>query len=112
MRKMFLIGAAILCMAFTCRASDDLPSSAIKKGTLANAKLIQDVKVGVAQKVATMGCTQLGDVEPYVLAMPSGPVGLRHWKELWVVSGCGSKYPVNIDFSEDGPNAANWTVGK
>jgi hypothetical protein len=104
---MVLLGSALAAWA-----DDDLPAGAIRKGTLANAKLIQDAKVGVAQKVATLGCTQLGDVEPYVVEMPSGAVGQRHWKELWVVSGCGSKYPVNIDFHESGLGAADWVIGK
>ena len=83
-----------------------------KKGTLANAKLIRDAKMGVVSKVAVMGCTKPGDFEPYIVAMPSGAVGERRWKELWVVSGCGKEYPVKIEFYEDGPNAANWTIAK
>ncbi len=73
------------------QAADGLPPGAIKRGTLANAKLIQDAKTGVASKVATLGCTSWGDVDTYVLAMPSGVAGKQTWKELWIVSGCNKK---------------------
>jgi hypothetical protein len=82
----------------------------VKKGTLANAKLIADTKSGVAGKVATMGCTQLGDVDTYVVSMPAGPSGSRQWKERWIVSGCGSHYPVDIEFKEDGTGGAYWSI--
>jgi len=112
MRNVLLVGVASLTAALSVWADDGLPAGALGKGTLANPKLVQDAKVGVAQKVATMGCTQLGGVDTYVLAMPSGAEGQRRWKELWVVSGCSNKYPVNIEFYEDGPTAANWIIGK
>lgn len=85
-------------------------SKVLEKGTLANAKLIQDTKAGVAGKVASMGCTNLGDVDTYVLTNPVGPLGAREWKERWVVAGCGSHYPVDIEFKEDGHGGADWTI--
>jgi hypothetical protein len=112
MRKTLSVAIAFLASWSCSWAADNLPDGAIKKGTLANAKLIRDANVGVVSKVAVMGCTKPGDVDAYVVAMPSGAVGQRRWKELWVVSGCGNKYPVNIEFYEDGPDAANWTIGK
>ena len=90
-------------------ADDSLPAGAVQRGTLANAKLIEDTKLGVAGKVGTMGCSSLGDVDTYVLVMPTGAPGNRKWKELWIVSGCGKKYPVTIEFSTNGPDA-DWTI--
>ena len=90
-------------------AADTLPLGAVQRGTLANAKLIEDAKVGVASKVATLGCTSLGDVDTYVLVMPTGAPGKRTWKELWIVSGCSKKYPVTIEFATTGPDA-DWTI--
>ena len=90
-------------------AADALPAGAVQRGTLANAKLIEDAKSGVASKVATMGCTRLGDVDTYVLVMPTGNPGKRTWKELWIVSGCDKKYPVTIEFATNGPDA-DWTI--
>jgi hypothetical protein len=110
--KTLLVGIALFMLPVVCGAEEKLPAGAIKKGTLANAQLIRDAKMGIAGKVAVMGCDKPGDIDPYVLALPSGPVGARSWKELWIVSGCGKKYPVKIDFQEDGPNAANWTIPK
>jgi len=89
-----------------------LPQGTIRKGTLANAKLIADAKLGVAAKVAVMGCAKPERLEPYVVAMPTGVPGERQWKELWVVSGCNSKFTIHIDFKESGPNAADWTIRK
>ena len=111
MCKILLVAITIVLSSVSWGA-DKLPAGAMKKGTLANAKLIRDAKMGVVSKVAVMGCTKPGDFEPYVVAMPSGAVGQRRWKEVWMVSGCGKEYPVNIEFYEDGPNAANWTIPK
>lgn len=91
------------------RAADSLPPGALQRGTLANAKLIEDAKVGVATKVATLGCSSLGDVDTYVLVMPTGAPGHRTWKELWIVAGCGKNYPVTIEFATNGPDA-DWTI--
>jgi hypothetical protein len=42
--------------------------------------------------------------------MPAGESGAKRWTEKWLVNGCGKHYPVDVEFSEDGPNAANWTI--
>jgi hypothetical protein len=112
MLKTAVVGTGLLLFSSLCLADDKLPPGAIEKGTLANVQLIRDAKMGVAAEVAVMGCDKPGDIDPYVLAMPSGSVGARMWKELWIVSGCGKKYPVKIDFQEDGANAANWSISK
>jgi hypothetical protein len=90
-------------------ADETLPAGAIQRGTLANQQLIADTKLGVASKVATMGCEKLGDVATYVTELPTGNPGSRRWKELWIVSGCKHQYPVNIEFSESGKDA-DWTI--
>jgi hypothetical protein len=90
-------------------ADEKLPPGTVKHGTLANANLIRDAKVGVAGKVGSMGCSNLGNVDIYVTVMPVGMPGSRHWKELWIVSGCNKSYPVNIEFTENG-NDADWTI--
>ena len=58
MRNAFPLAAIFLAMTATAFAQGDLPAGAIKRGSLANAKLAQDAKLGVAAKVATMGCSQ------------------------------------------------------
>jgi hypothetical protein len=108
--KHLLALSALLGIAQGAMADDGLPAGTVQRGTLANAQLISDAKLGVAQKVATLGCTNLGDVATYVTAMPEGAPGKRRWKELWIVSGCNSKYPVNITFAEDGKGDADWTI--
>lgn len=94
-------------------ASTQEPSSPIgtlKKGTLSNQKLIRDTMVGVAMKVAVMGCQKIDYVQPYVVAMPQGEPGSRYWREKWVVKGCSTEYPVAIRFKEAGPNAADYFI--
>ena len=87
-----------------------LPAGALREGTLANEKLIRDAKMGVAAKVAVLGCSKPETLQPFVLAAPTGKIGSRHWKEQWVIGGCGKTYPITIDFMEDGQNAAIWTI--
>lgn len=103
----------IFCVAIFTAAyaqAGSLPDGAIREGSLANGKLIRDAKVGVAAKVAVLGCSKPESLQPFVLAMPTGEVGSRRWKEKWVIGGCGKQYPINIDFGEDGQNAAIWTI--
>ncbi len=92
--------------------SATLPEGAIKEGTLSSQTLIRDAMMGVASKVATLGCNAPEEFFPYVLEMPQGDTGLRHWRELWLVSGCGQQYPVKILFQENGLTAANYTIEK
>jgi hypothetical protein len=108
--RYFLALSILVSLIPTVQADDQhLPPGTLQRGTLANAQLIADAKVGVASKVGTMGCSKLGDVDIYVTALPTGTPGNRRWKELWIVSGCNSKYPVNITFVEDGKDA-DWTI--
>jgi hypothetical protein len=109
MRKLITFAVLFSVIQLKAVADEKLPPGTLKHGTLANANLIRDAKVGVAGKVGTMGCNALGDVDVYVTAMPVGKPGNRHWKELWIVSGCNKKYPVNIEFAESG-NDADWTI--
>ncbi len=104
------VSMALICVATIALGADEpLPAGAIQRGTLANQQLIADTKLGVASKVATMGCTSLGDVATYVTQLPTGNPGSRRWKELWIVSGCNHQYPVNIEFAESGKDA-DWTI--
>jgi len=112
MRALIYFGL-LVAIALTAFSNDEvLPEGTIKKGSLANAKLIADAKLGVAAKVGVMGCAKPERLEPYVVAMPAGVPGQRQWKELWIVSGCNSKFPVHIEFTESGPGAADWTIRK
>lgn len=82
----------------------------VQEGTLANQKLIQDAMVGVASWVATKGCEAPERFVPAVLQLPKGEPGSRYWQERWTVTGCGTEYPVVIDFRETGLESAMWTI--
>jgi hypothetical protein len=112
MRSLACCGLLAVIALPASGADEALPEGAIQKGTLANAQLIADAKLGVAAKVGVMGCTKPERLEPFVVAMPTGIPGQRQWKELWVVSGCNRKFPVHIDFRETGPSGADWTIRK
>ena len=109
MKKLLAVALCLGAVQITAAADESLPPGTVHHGTLANAQLIKDAKVGVASKVATLGCNNLGDVDIYVTVMPSGTPGNRRWKELWIVSGCNKKYPVNLAFAESGKDA-DWTI--
>ncbi|WP_422103174.1 hypothetical protein [Vreelandella sp.] len=105
------LSAALLLSLFSGYvAAQALPNGALQVGTLSNQQLIQDAMQGVAAKVATLGCQQPESFQPYVLAMPQGSEGSRYWRELWVVQGCSSEFPVEIRFSEAGLGAANYVI--
>lgn len=103
----------LTCIAcISTLTAEELPAGTIQKGSLANDKLISDAKVGVAGKVATLGCKDLKDFTAYVVAMPAGKPGSMYWEEKWVVNGCRKQYPVDIKFAEDGKGGAFWTIKK
>ena len=102
--------AGLLTLLIQPAAAAALPEGAIKEGTLSNQQLIQDAMTGVAAEVATRGCGSPEDFIPYVMTMPEGSVGSRHWRELWVVKGCGKEFPVEMNFREAGSGAANWSI--
>ena len=104
-----MLAAALVALAATAHA-EPLPKGAVQAGTLANPKLIQDAKMGVAAKVATLGCSRPETLQFYVMRLPTGAVGARHWQEQWHVGGCGKRYAITLDFHEDGPGAANWSI--
>lgn len=108
MKTILAVAMIIGCIGIAV-ADDNLPPGALKRGTLANAKLIEDTKVGVAGKIASLGCTQLGDVDIYVTRMPAGEPGRKNWQERWIVSGCQKKFPLTLTFVEDA-TGASWTI--
>lgn len=91
-------------------ANTSLPKGTIQEGTLSNEQLIYDAMFGVTAKVASEGCDEIEKIMPFVVAMPTGEIGMRTWKELWRVEGCGSKYPITISFTETGLGSAMWKI--
>lgn len=96
----------LLFLSSNAIAKEKLPEGAIKAGSLSNQKLIKDAMLGVAGKVAILGCDKPEGFKPYVLAMPQGKKGLEYWEELWVVKGCKTTYPVKIKFQLDATGAS------
>jgi hypothetical protein len=109
MKRLLTALLLLACIQSALPADESLPAGTVKRGTLANAQLIADAKIGVASQVGALGCTKLGDVDTYVTAMPSGEPGKKSWKELWIVSGCDKKFPVYLSFIEDA-TGATWSI--
>ena len=109
---LFLVLFVAINLFSNAYADDVLPAGTIKKGSLCNEKLIMDAKMGIAAKVAILGCKVLKNFDPFIVSMPEGTPGSRSWHEKWIVNGCGSQYPVNIRFAEDGATSAYWTIEK
>jgi len=64
MRALIYFGL-LVAIALPAFSNDEvLPEGTIKKGSLANAKLIADAKLGVAAKVGVMGCAKPERLEP------------------------------------------------
>ena len=83
----------ICILSFTSLAFSEvkLPEGTIQAGSLCNQKLIMDAKVGVAGKVATLGCDKPETLQMFVVKLPTGKVGSKNWQEKWMVGGCKKK---------------------
>jgi hypothetical protein len=90
--------------------AEDLPEGTVQSGTLTNEKLMGDTMIGVATKVDTEGCNKPDSFLAYISRLPEGESGSRSWREKWIVYGCGNSYPVDIEFKEDGLDAANFSI--
>ena len=112
--KSYFNAVAIFFLTFACTnaiaAGEGSLAGTLKQGTLANQRLTHDAMLGVAARVAVLGCGKPENFVPYLVAMPTGEIGARHWKERWLVKGCGKNYPVDIEFSEDGLGSAIYTI--
>ena len=107
MALMIVGGAAVAAPA----GAEQLPSGVIQAGSLANDILIRDAMTGVAAKIATLGCNQPQNVKHiYVVNLPEGQIGLQHWRERWIVAGCGREYTMDLVFQQDGHHSASYTV--
>ena len=91
--------------------SDRLPAGTIRRGTLANAKLVQDAQAGVGAACATLSLESPKRVESYVVQDPVGAPGSRCWREKWIVVDERERYgEIAFRFEEDGRGGAFWTV--
>jgi hypothetical protein len=114
MKILFNVSVALLLIGagqsvFAANAVS-MPAGAIQAGSFANPKLQQQVSPALIAEITTRGCQKAEGYHPFVMRMPSGAQGARTWEEQWVVDGCGNTYPVTIDFSEDGTNAASFQI--
>lgn len=109
-KKAITTVAFFVLMQSAASFANDLPEGVLQEGSLTNEKLMSDAMVGVASKVAVKGCASPETFLPYVTRMPEGPRGKQVWAEKWVVSGCDREFPIDVEFREDGPNAASWVV--
>lgn len=90
---------------------DGLPDGTIRKGTLANAKLIHDTYDGVFVKARLLGMDKPAKEEMCVVQNPVGRVGAKCWRETWFLTD--EKAAVgrfDILFLEDGQGGASWVV--
>ncbi len=108
-----VVCAAVLTVAGMASAREVSPMAGkqpVQAGSLANETLIKDAMMGVASKAVIMGCKQADAITPYVMALPEGEPGSRVWHERWVLQCQKKTYPVDIEFSEAGMNAANYVI--
>lgn len=88
-----------------------LPDGTIRKGTLANAKLIHDAHDGVFVKAVLMGMAKPAKEEMFVVQEPVGRVGAKCWREKWFLTdekGALGKFEMLL--LEDGSGGATWVL--
>lgn len=104
-------GCCLFLAGTLCVAESKLPEGTIREGSLANGKLIQDTKIGVAAKLASsFGCSKPEAARMFVVQLPEGEPGSRSWKERWIVRGCDKDSPIDIEFRESGLGAADYFI--
>lgn len=88
-----------------------LPDGTIRKGTLANAKLIHDAHDGVFVHAVQLGMAKPAREEMFVVQNPVGRVGAQCWREMWFLTDEKSlKGRFDVLFLEDGQGGATWVV--
>ena len=88
-----------------------LPDGTIRKGTLANAKLIHDTHDGVFVQAVLFGMSQPVKEEMFVVQNPAGRAGAQCWRERWFLTDEKAKMGrFDVLFLEDGQGGASWVV--
>jgi hypothetical protein len=89
----------------------NLPDGTIRKGTLANAKLIHDTHDGVFVQAVLLGMTQPAKEEMFVVQNPVGRAGAQCWRETWFLTDEKARMGrFDVLFLEDGQGGASWIV--
>jgi hypothetical protein len=88
-----------------------LPDGTIRKGTLANAKLIHDAHDGVFVQAVLMELARPEKEEMYVVQDPAGLPGAQCWREKWFLTDeKGAMGSFDMLFMEDGNGGATWVI--
>jgi hypothetical protein len=88
-----------------------LPDGTIRKGTLANAKLIHDSHDGVFVQAVLLGMAKPAKEEMFVVQNPVGPAGAQCWREMWFLTDERDVMGrFDVLFLEDGRGGASWVV--
>ena len=88
-----------------------LPDGTIRKGTLANAKLIHDAHDGVFLQAVRLGMAKPEKEEMFVVQNPVGPAGAQCWREMWFLTDeKAAMGRFDVLFLEDGQGGASWVV--
>jgi hypothetical protein len=88
-----------------------LPDGTIRKGTLANAKLIHDSHEGVMSHVVRLGMARPEKEKMFVVQNPVGRVGAQCWREMWFLTDeKDAMGRFDMLFLEDGQGGATWVV--
>jgi len=88
-----------------------LPDGTIRKGTLANAKLIHDAHDGVFLQAVRLGMAKPEKEEMFVVQNPVGPAGAQCWREMWFLTdekAVTGRF--DVLFLQDGQGGASWVV--
>jgi outer membrane protein assembly factor BamE (lipoprotein component of BamABCDE complex) len=112
--KILLALAMGLLFLLGCKSTEKLdPISQIKpsvanEGTLANARLIADAKVGLEQTLGN--AIEDTDLLKFVIQQPVGKAGSRSWREMWIVKTSENESQFIMTFKEEGLGAADFEI--
>ena len=88
-----------------------LPDGTIRKGTLANAKLIHDTHDGVFVQAVLLGMGKPAKEEMFIVQNPVGRAGAQCWRETWfLIDEKAAMGRFDVLFLEDGQGGASWVV--
>ena len=88
-----------------------LPDGTIRKGTLANAKLIHDSHEGVLLHFVRLGMAKPEKEEMFVVQNPAGRIRAQCWREMWFLTDEKDVMGrFDMLFLEDGQGGATWVV--
>ncbi len=94
-------------------AGDVIDVEGLKSPGIADSLLTKDAMRGVVMELAMKGCDKYDSHKSYILKDPVMETAKKgSWQERWIVSACGNKYQIDLNFTEVIGEGTTWTILK